>query len=230
MTLLTTLNGSHLRTYRAIFQHPLTHNLGWHDVLALFRHIARVDQEPNGNLKVTLHGQTLVLHPARTKDVSDADEVLSLRHFLQKSGGDDATLLDGDGNWLVVINHREARIYRSTLPGSVPQLIRPHAPEDFFRHAQNSQQISRGKEKPEPNSYFEPVAGVLFGAKQVLIFGSGTGASNEMDQFMNWTKKHHLALARRIVGGVVVDEDHLTEAQLLAQAREFFMDRGKPIA
>ena len=57
------LTGSHLRTYNAIFQHPISHNLGWLDVHALFRQLGEVEEEPNGNLKVTRNGQILVLHP-----------------------------------------------------------------------------------------------------------------------------------------------------------------------
>ena len=79
------LTGSHLRTYKTIFQHPISHNLGWHDVHALFRQLGQVEEEPNGNLKVTRNGQILVLHPPRTKDVSETDEVMALRHFLQRS-------------------------------------------------------------------------------------------------------------------------------------------------
>jgi hypothetical protein len=85
MTTPPPLPGSHLRTYKAIFQHPVSHNLGWHDVHALFRHLGQVQEEPNGNLKVTRNGQTLVLHPPRTKDVADTDELMALRHFLERS-------------------------------------------------------------------------------------------------------------------------------------------------
>lgn len=226
MNLLTTLTGSHLRTYQAIFQHPLAHNLHWHDVHALFRHVCQVDEEPNGNLKVTRNRQTLVLHPVRTKDVSETDEVLKLRHFLQNSEPTATEPQNGIGHWLLVIDHREARIYRSTAAGTLPQQILPHTAEDYFRHAPNSRQISRGKEKPEPNSYFEPIAAALRGADKILMFGNGTGTSSEMDQFAGWLTKHHADLARRIVATVVVDGHHLTEAQLLAQARNTFAQPG----
>jgi hypothetical protein len=122
--------------------------------------------------------------------------------------------------WLVVIDHQEARIYRSATVGSIPQQIRPHVAEDFFRHAHNSKDFSRGKEKPDPNSFFEPVAGVLAGAGRILIFGTGT--SGEMDRFTAWLKQHRPLLAKRVIGSVVIDEHHLTEAQLLAKARAFY--------
>lgn len=230
MNLSTTLTGSHLRTYQAIFQHPLAHNLGWHDVHALFRHIARVDEEPNGNLKVTRNGQTLVLHPARTKDVSETDEVLALRHFLKNSETTAAHAPDGTGRWLLVIDHREARIYGSTAAGTVPLRIPTPAAEDPLHSSTSSRQSTRGEVRPEPNSYFGPVAAALRSADKILVFGGGTGASSAMDQFAAWLAKHQPDLARRIVATVVVDEHHLTEAQLLAHARETFAQHGGPRA
>jgi len=230
MNLSTTLTGSHLRTYQAIFQHPLAHNLGWHDVHALFRHIGRVDEEPNGNLKVTRRGQTLVLHPARTKDVSETDEVLALRHFIKNSEAAAAHPPGGAGRWLLVIDHREARIYGSTAAGTVPLRIPTPAAEDALRASTSSREIVHGEAKPEPNSYFGPVAAALRSADKILVFGSGTGASSAMDQFAAWLAKHQPDLARRIVATVVVDEHHLTEAQLLAHARDTFAQQGGPRA
>ena len=52
---------------------------------ALLEEIGHVTQEPNGHLKVTRNGQTMVLHPPRTKDFADADELMDLRHFLERS-------------------------------------------------------------------------------------------------------------------------------------------------
>ena len=215
------LTGSHLRTYKTIFQHPVSHNLGWHDVHALFRHLGQVQEEPNGNLKVTRNGQTLVLHPPRTKDVADTDELMALRHFLERSETS-AKTDEKETHWLLVIDHHEARIYRSEMHGAILQQILPHAPEDYFRQAHNSKDFSRGKEKPDPNSFFEPVAQALQAAGQILVLGTGTGTSSEMDQFVAWLKLHHPGLAKRIIGSLVVDEHHLTKGQLLAKAREFY--------
>lgn len=219
----TSLSGSHLRTYETIFRHPLPHNLAWRDVRALLSHLGQVAEEPNGNLKVMRNGQTLVLHPPRTKQVADAAELVELRHFLERSdrpvspaGG------AGETHWLVVIDHHEARIFRSEMRGAVPQQILPHEPAAFFRHTHNSKDFSRGQEKPDPNSFFEPVAKVLQSPGPILVFGGGKGTGSEMEQFITWLKSQHPELARRIIGTVVVDEHHLTGPQLLAQAREFY--------
>ena len=221
------LTGSHLRTYNTIFQHPVSHNLGWHDVHALFRHLGQVEQEPNGNLKVTCNGQVLVLPPPRTKDVAETDELMALRHFLERSETAAPGSNGKEAHWLLVIDHRAARIFRSEMRGAIPQQILPHEPEDYFRHTHNSKDFSRGQEKPDPNSFFEPVARALQSPGPILIFGSGTGTSSEMDLFMVWLKLHHPEMAKRIIGSLVVDEHHRTEGQLLAKAREFYAGASK---
>jgi hypothetical protein len=219
MNSIPTLKGSHLRTYNTIFQHPISHNLDWREVHSLFKHLGEIEDQPNGNLKVTRNGQTLVLHRPNTKDVADADEVMSLRHFLEKSDRLPPGADEKDGQWLLLIDHHQARIFRSVIHGGPPHRI---LPEEYFRHTRDSGNVSRGKEKPDPNSFFKPVADALHATGQILIFGTGTGTSNEMDQFTEWLKMHHPELAARVVGSLVVDEQHLTDDQLLAKAREFY--------
>jgi hypothetical protein len=218
----SSLTGSHLRTYQRIFQHPLSHNLEWRDVHTLFRYVAQVEEEPNGNLKVTRNGQVLVLHPARTKDVADTDELMALRHFLERSESIPPVTDEKEIHWLLVIDHHEARLFRSEIHGSVPQKILAQGPDRYFRHAQHSEDFSRGRERPDPNSYFEPVARAMQDPGSILIFGTGAGMGSEMEQFIAWLKIHHPEAAKRIIGSLVVDENHLTEGQLLAKAREFY--------
>ena len=55
------------------------------------------------------------------------------------------------------------------------------------------------------------------------MFGTGTGSSSAMEQLLLNLKAHHHDLAERVVGSVVVNEQHLTEDQLLAKAREYFV-------
>jgi hypothetical protein len=218
----TPLTGSHRRTYDTIFQHPVSHNLGWRDVHALFRHLGEIEEESNGNLKVMRNGHVLVLHAPRTKDVAETTELMALRHFLELS---ETAVPNGErpvAQWLVVIDHHEARIYRSVAVGAVPQQIRPHAGDEFSRHSPQAAELSRDREAFHPNRFFEPVAAVLNGAGEILIFGSGTGASSEMEQFTAWLKQRRPEVARRIVGSVVIDERHLSEAQVLAHAREIY--------
>jgi len=214
-----TLKGSHLRTYNTIFQHPITHNLDWREVHSMFKHLGEVTDESNGNLKLTRNGQTLILHRPNTKDVANSDEVMSLRHFLEKSETIPAKVEAKDGHWLLLIDHHEARIFHSEIHGGLPHKI---LPEEYSQHTRDSADVSRGKEKPDATSFFKPVADALHGAGQILVFGSGTGTSSEMTQFTQWLKFHHPELASRIVGSVVIEGQHFSDDQLLAKAREFY--------
>jgi len=221
------LTGSHLRTYNTIFQHPVSHNLQWHDVYALFRHLGQVESETNGLQKVTRNGQTLMLHPPHGKDVSDTAEVMTLRHFLEKSETLPPAADIKESHWLLVIDHHDARIFRSEIHGTIPQRILPHEPEAHLRLAKDAKDFSRGRDKPDPNSFFQPVASVLQAGGQILILGTGTGSSSEMEQFIAWFKLHHPDQARQIIGSLVVDEHHLTDDQLLAKARVFYVQAAK---
>jgi hypothetical protein len=202
MKAMLSLIGSRLRTYNGIFQHPVSHKLSWDDVPALFGRPGQIEDEPNGHLKETRNGQTLVLHLPHAKDVTETSEVKSLRQFLEKSD----TLppeIDGQKSpWLLVIDRHDARICLSEMGGAVPLSMLAQEPEALRRLATDAKDFSRGKSKPGPNSFFKPVANVL-------------PALQHPDQ------------ARHIIGSMVVDEHRLTEDQLLARARKFYTTAAK---
>ena len=125
-----------------------------------------------------------------------------------------------EAHWLLVIDHHEARIFRTKMHGAVPQQILQHEEDDYFRHPHGAP--ARGKERPDPKHFFELVAKSLEAAKQLLIFGTGQGMSSEMEQFIGWAKSHQKSLAKRIIGSLRVDQHQMTRDQLLAKAREFY--------
>ena len=216
------LMGSHRKTYDAIFRHPAAHNLQWRNVRSMLSAMAEIVEEPNGNLKVTHNGQTLLLHPSRHKDVAEVEELVEIRHFLERCGAPPPPPAAEGVHLLVVIDHRQARVYQTELHGSVPQRIVPYDPHGFGRHLHNVQDDADGQRKPERKSFYEAVAQTLRGAEQVLLFGSGTGASSAMEQLLLELQHHHHDIAERVVGKVVLGEQHLTEDQLLARAREVY--------
>jgi hypothetical protein len=219
------LSGPHQKTYQRVFQHPMPHNLQWREVWSMLGAIDGVDavEDAKGNLKVTRNGQSLMLHRPRGKDLADKHELKQVRHFLERSGAPAPAPAAAGTHLLVVIDHREARIYSTELHGSVPQRIAPYDPFGFGRDLHYNQDDSNGQRKPERKSFYEAVAKTLHGAQQILMFGAGTGASSAMEQLLAELKQHHKDLAGRIIGSVVVDEHHLTEDQLLAKARELFI-------
>ena len=219
------LTGSHATTYQRIFQHPMPHNLQWRDVWSMLGATADIitAEDDKGNLKVSRNGQTLTLHRPRGKDLADKKELIQIRHFLERSGAPSPAPEAAGTHLLVVIDHREARIFSAELHGSVPQRITPYDPFGFGRDLHYNQDDSNGQRKPEQRSFFEAVAKTLSNAEQILLFGTGTGASSAMEQLLANLKEHHHDLAKRIIRSVVVDEHHLTENQLLAKARELFV-------
>jgi hypothetical protein len=218
------LPGTHQKTYDRVFAHPIAHNLQWREVWSMLEALPNslAIVEENGTLKVSRNGQSLVLHRPRGKDLADKQELMQVRHFLERSGGPAPAPAPTGTHFLVVIDHREARIYRTELQGAVPQRIAPYDPFGFGRDLHYNQDDSNGQRKPEQKSFYEAVAKTLRGAQQILMFGTGTGASSAMEQLIADLRKHHHDIADRIVGSFAVDEHHLTEPQLLAKARDFW--------
>jgi hypothetical protein len=128
---------------------------------------------------------------------------------------------------LVVLDHREARVYRAEVHGSVPERIAPYDPHGYGEHLHSAHEWTDGKRQPERKSFYEAIAKTLRGAGQVLLFGSGTGRSSAMDMLLADLKAHHADLAGRVIGSVVVDAHHTTEGQLLARAREFYAEYNR---
>jgi hypothetical protein len=80
------LTGSHRATYNTIFHHPVTHNLKWRDVQAMFGAMAEVVEEDVGKFRVSRNGQTMVLHPGRDGgDVTPIDDLMKIREFIGRS-------------------------------------------------------------------------------------------------------------------------------------------------
>jgi hypothetical protein len=214
--------GTHQGTYDAVFQHPIARNLQWRDVKSMLDALAEVTEEHNGNLKYTRNGQTLTVHPPRRKDFSDVQELMQIRHFLERSGAPSQEAVAEGVHLLVVIDHREARIFKAELHGSVPQRITAYDPHGSDRYLHNVGNDSNGQRKPELKGFYDAIARTLAGAEKILILGSATGSSSAMDHLVAELKKNHPDLARRIAGTIVVNEQHMTEDQFLAEARKFY--------
>ncbi len=228
--------GIHQGTYDAIFQHPIARNLQWRDVHAMLIALSDSSQENADNVKFTRNGQTLVVHPPRRKDFSDIAELMQIRRFLDKTGaatkaagaqGQASSPAAEGAHLLVVIDHREARIFKTELHGAAPQRITPVDPNGAHRHLRHVEEDATGQRKPELKSFYEAIARSLAGAGQILIFGSATGSSSAMEHLQAELKEHHPDLARKVVGAVTVNEQHMSEDQLLAEARAFYAAGGK---
>ena len=69
---------------------------------------------------------------------------------------------------LVVIDHHEARVYRTELHGAVPERIVPYDPHGYGRHLHSAHEWSDGKRYPERKSFYEAIAKTLTGGRTSL--------------------------------------------------------------
>jgi hypothetical protein len=218
------LSGTHQKVYDRLFQHHLPHNLQWRELWSMLSALpsTKAIEDKDAKLKVTRNGHTIVLHRPHGKDLADESELTQIRHFLQESSLPTPAPSVAGTHLLVVIDHREARIYSTELDGTIPMRITPYDPYGFGRSLRYTQDDSNGQRKPELKSFYEAVAKTLHGTQKILVFGTGTGASSAMKQLLIDLTTHHHDVAGRIIGSEVINEHHLTENQLLALARDRF--------
>jgi hypothetical protein len=79
------VTADHRATLDRIFSHPESANIEWRQVLSLLEAVGSVTEERNGNVRVTLGGETEVLRPPRGKDV-DKGTIVDLRRMLGNAG------------------------------------------------------------------------------------------------------------------------------------------------
>jgi hypothetical protein len=126
------------------------------------------------------------------------------------------------GDWLVVIDRLEASVFRSLTRGAMPQLIRSNG-----RYAETVSGPSPGTSQDvhEPSrlpGFFEPLAGVLHGARRILIFGRATTLGDEANAFILWLRGHAPEIAGRVVASVLVEPHQCSEDALLDRARAIY--------
>jgi hypothetical protein len=219
----TQLNVSDQITYDAVLQHPVARNLEWLDVRSMLVAVADAVEQDSEVLRIRRNGRTLVLHRPYSKGMGDIADVLRVRRFLEQSSVASEAPGTQPLHLVVVIDDRRARVYRIKLKGSVPQRITPYHPSGMVRYLQNVQEDFDGGHTPEHKCFYESVAKMLFGAETILVLGSGTDATTPMRQLLIELGRDHQDVAKRIVGAIVVHEQHMTEKQMLARAREFYL-------
>jgi hypothetical protein len=204
------LTKSHQHVYDQIHAHPVAHNLHWRDARSMLTELGEVVEQPNGKLKITCRGQSLVLPSEEPGRVLEVAAVMTLRHFLDRASKEPADKVSEvvaagkkvstqGGHFLVVIDHREALVYRMELNEKIPHRIVPHNPEGSGRYLHSVTDDANGQRMPELKTFYEAVMKSLQGAESILIFGSGTGASSAMVHLLEEMKKRHAELAKVVI-------------------------------
>jgi hypothetical protein len=79
------LNSHQRDTLAHIYQHPVGHNIEWHDVVSLLEALGSVQETQGGKFLVTLGDETETFEAPRHKDI-DAQQVVDLRRMLKGAG------------------------------------------------------------------------------------------------------------------------------------------------
>ena len=79
------LDGHHRATLERIFAHPTSHNLQWHDVLALLERVGTVEERHEGRFSVTVGSENQMFDVLRHRDLDD-QQVVDLRRMLSGAG------------------------------------------------------------------------------------------------------------------------------------------------
>ena len=79
------LDGHHRATVEKIFNHPVGHNIQWHDVLSLLESLDAVTEEHDDRYTVTLGSETQTFDVPKGHDI-DEQQVVDLRRMLKGAG------------------------------------------------------------------------------------------------------------------------------------------------
>lgn len=82
---MSDLNNHHSDTLTAIFEHPTSHNVRWHDALSLVEAVGTVKEEHNGRFAVTIGSEKEVFDRPHGKDIGE-QMVVDLRRMLKNAG------------------------------------------------------------------------------------------------------------------------------------------------
>jgi hypothetical protein len=79
------LTSHHRDTLLKIYQHPVSHNIEWHDVVSLLEAVGTVERHHDGKIKVTVGSETGFFDLPAHKD-AEIETVVGLRRLLAAAG------------------------------------------------------------------------------------------------------------------------------------------------
>lgn len=230
----TKLSKANLATLEALYQHPISHNLEWSDVVALFTALGDVKHKSHNEMTFEIGGEHHLVHKPHTKDLT-ASEVMGFRHLLTRTGWsptsktESATKSDGSSetpaanqDLLLVVEHHEARLYNLDVRSSNPEddVIRPYDPHRFLQHLSHKDQSrERGQRATEDPSFYKRIANAIVSGDKIVVVGHGEGHSNAAHHLIEYLKLHHPETFQKVTCEVVADLSSLTPAQLLVLGR-----------
>lgn len=229
----------HLQTLQALFAHPLQHGLRGSRVEALLVSLgAELELLSGHRLQVRLpDGSNTWIHAAQGPHHSCLDEeaVLRLRRLLREAGitpehpeAVSAPERGDQGRRLVIrLDHRGATGWAlQPGPDAEALALAPLPAGALWAGDQNlSHRHERdlaGQRAPLDHAYLEQLSAAIAAADAVLLLGHGHGQADVRGLLLAHLRRRHPSLLERIVGVVTLDDTALSDAELLALARDHF--------
>lgn len=225
----------HLRTVQALYAHPLQHGVRVAKVEALFRALgAEVTEVDDRRLRIRMPGgqETWVRTGCGVRQPDlDADAVMRIRHFLKELGVTpdhpeaDAVSPRGDQSHrlVLVLDHHATDVFRLEGEEVEHAVLRPHGiwgGEQNLTHRHDRDLA--GQRAPRDSEYLGRISAAMADADAVLLLGHGTGQSDLRQVLLQYLEQHRRDLLEKIVGVETLDDSALSDAALVAIAREHF--------
>ncbi len=233
-----TLSKASLKTIEALYRHPLTHNLGWSDVVALFERLGSVAHKHHHEVNFAIGGEHHRVQKPHQKELTAA-EVMQFRHMLTRAGwapqaaspspglvadtvARTAAVDSGPPDLLAVVDHHEARLYHLDIQSTdlIDTVIEPHDPHHVLHHLSHKDHArEHGQRSPEDDDFYERIAQAIASGGRIVVVGHGKGHSNAAHHLMEFLQSRHPVIAKRLVCEVAADLSGLTAPQLVEIGR-----------
>jgi hypothetical protein len=134
---------------------------------------------------------------------------------------------------IAVVQQDDTRIWTTGIePGNKPETISSPADNLHHHHVRMAQHHGGHHTDPNRPEYLEEIAQSLSTAGEILLIGHGKGKASSVLALVQFLERKHPDLARKVVGAIDSNVEALTEPEILALAREWFVtfvERGRKV-
>ena len=225
----------HLHHKFAVLHESLLHgklprSLHWTDAVELIGHLGEV--HPGAGAEVTfIVGTHREIFKRPHNAERGIEEVSRLRRFLKGAASEEpAPAETSPKRMVVVIDHHGAHVFKKGGDQLAhEETLTPYDPHHFHHHLVHRKEAHyQGGRVPEENSFYEQIAKAVESAEEIVLVGHGTGKSSAVDYLVDYLKRHHPAVASRIVVTETADLSALTNADVEAIAKQHLFSAHRP--
>lgn len=224
----------HEQTIKALFSHPLQHNIRISDVEAMCQMLnAKVEHLSDNRLKLQLASGKRIVIPAgedKQHSVLDESSVMRIRKLLEEAGitpehSEPATqgTQEDQSKYLVIhLDHRGAKLW--WLRGNEIETTNLEAHGVWSTHQRLTNRHDRdiaGQRAPLDYEYLRELSEAVVQANRVVVLGHGKGNSDMRSLLKAYIEKHHPNEKHKIEI-ISLDDTAHSENELLRIAQEHF--------